>query len=74
MYKVTLAIFVVALLLLPGANPALRSSDQLSPTAHQPLARTATELWLVPAAEDVSLRALAVIPEIGRSHAPFNCG
>ena len=47
------------LLLLPGASPALRSSDQLSPTAHQPLARTATELWLVPSAEDVSPRALA---------------
>ncbi len=58
MNKVTLAI-VVVLLLLPGANPALRSSDQLSPTAHQPLARTATELWLVPSAEDLSPRALA---------------
>lgn len=58
MNKVTLAI-VVVLLLLPGASPALRSSDQLSPTAHQPLARTATELWLVPSAEDVSPRALA---------------
>jgi peptidoglycan lytic transglycosylase len=58
MKKLTLAI-VVVLLLLPGASPALRSSDQLSPTAHQPLARTATELWLVPSAEDVSPRALA---------------
>ncbi len=74
MYKVTLSIVVVALLLLPGANPALRSSDQLSPTAHQPLARTATELWLVPAAEDLSLRALAPYKSLIDGATAFGAG
>ena len=73
MYKVTLAI-VVVLLLLPGANPALRSSDQLSPTAHQPLPRAATELWLVPTAEDVSPRALAPYKSLIDGATAFGAG
>jgi peptidoglycan lytic transglycosylase len=73
MYKVTLAI-VLVLLLLPGANPALRSSDQLSPTAHQPLPRAATELWLVPTAEDVSPRALAPYKSLIDGATAFGAG
>jgi soluble lytic murein transglycosylase len=49
---------VALLLLVPGADPGLRSPQQLSPTAHQPLPQNASDLWLVPAADDVSARAL----------------
>src|SRR5262245_18511117 len=58
MYKVILPI-VAVLLCMPGPNAALRSPDQLSATAHQPLPRSSSDLWLVPTADDVSARSLA---------------
>jgi soluble lytic murein transglycosylase len=73
MYKVTLP-FIAVLLFVPGPNAALRSSGQLSPTAHQPLPRTATELWLVPAVEEVRPRALAPYKSLIDGAAAFGAG
>jgi soluble lytic murein transglycosylase len=73
MHKITLPI-VAVLLFMPGPNAALRSSGQLSPTAHQPLPRTTSELWLVPSAEEVSPRALAPFKALIDGAAAFDKG
>src|SRR4051794_33035917 len=73
MYKVTLAIAAV-LLLTPGQNATLRSSGQRSPTAHQTLPRTATDLWLVPSAQVSPARALAPYQALIDGAAAFDKG
>ena len=72
MFKATIPIAAI-LLCLPGPEAAVRPA-QLSTTAHQPLPRDASELWLVPAADDVSPRALTPYKSLIDGAAAFAAG
>ena len=72
MFKATIPIAAI-LLCLPGPEAAVRPA-QLSTTAHQPLPRDASELWLVPATDDVSPRALTPYQSLIDGAAAFAAG
>jgi TolA-binding protein len=70
-FKPTLLITGVALLMVCLARP---SSEQLSPTAHQPLPSTASDLWLVPTPDDVSPRVLSAYKPLIAGATAFEAG
>jgi soluble lytic murein transglycosylase len=73
MHKATIPLAAL-LFVLPGPGAALQPAAQVSPSAHQPLPRDASELWLVPAAVDVSPRALAPYQALVDGAAAFGTG
>jgi soluble lytic murein transglycosylase len=73
MYRATISI-VAVLLLMPSPAASVRTADQLSTTAHQPLPRTTSELWLVPTPDDVSPRALTAYKALIDGATAFSVG
>jgi soluble lytic murein transglycosylase len=74
----TVRLFAFLLLLtLASGNPVLAQSgrsDVLAPTAHPPLPKSPSELWLVPTDKDVSQRVLAPLGPLTEGAAKFAAG
>jgi peptidoglycan lytic transglycosylase len=74
MNRATTIPIVAILLFLPSPQVAVRTAEQLSTTSYQPLPRDSSELWLVPAADNMSPRALAPYKPLIEGAAAFNAG